>query len=226
MKRNLLVFLAVILTLGLTACGKKQMVDGEFDGDSQAYFIADVLENKDKILLVEVVDKGNVGVSKEDQVYVSKDVENCPELVVGDRIKVVFNGEIMETYPLKLGEVFAIHKITVYTPEVEEKSEEQEEFVPMYSNSLAVVENGVIYSETEISDDHAILLANILNNVKWSEGTSDCLNDVMIKLDDSIVYYHFDCGTLNDTENNRSFKLSEKDQRTVAEIMFRYIGFK
>lgn len=225
MKRKLLVLLVVVLTLGLTACSKKQEANGGFEGSSQCYFMGEVLEVREKTLLVEVNDKGNVGLSRGDQAYVSLDVENVPDLVVGDVVKVVFNGEIMETFPVKLGEIFAIYKMNVDIPQDEEE-EQEESIVLKYTNSLGVVENGIIYSEAEISDDHAVILANILNNVKWNEGTSDCLNDVMIKLDDTIIYYHFDCGTLNDTENNRSFTLSEKNQRTLSEIMFRYIGFK
>lgn len=225
MKRKLLVLLVVVLTLGLTACSKKQQVEGEFDGSSQAYFMGEVLEVREKLLLVEVNDKGNVGLSKGDQAYVSLDVENAPVLMVGDIVKIVFNGEIMETYPVKLGEVFAIYKMNVDVPKDEEEKED-ESIVLKYTNSLGVVENGVIYSEAEISEVHKETIADIIAKAKWVDGTSDCLNDVMIKLDEEIIYYHFDCGTLNDTVNNRSFTLPEVDQRVLSEIMFRYIGFK
>lgn len=54
----------------------------------------------------------------------------------------------------------------------------------------------------------------------WAEGTADCASDYSLRLFDNLwLNYHSDCGTFNDTENNRSFKLSAADRETVNAIL-------
>lgn len=86
----------------------------------QAYFGAEVLEVNENNLWVKVVNNGNTGISIGEEFYVTKNVESsdgCPVLSVGDLIKVYFNGDVMETYPLQLGKVYSIEIIEKNTPD-------------------------------------------------------------------------------------------------------------
>lgn len=54
----------------------------------------------------------------------------------------------------------------------------------------------------------------------WAEGTADCLCDYSLQIGDGWwLNYHSDCGTFNDTENNRSLTLSAADRETVNAIL-------
>lgn len=71
-------------------------------------FSAEVLEVYEKSILVKPdADSGHT-----DKITVSSDVISTipvPELKVGDKVKVVYNGEIAETYPAQINKVFAIY---------------------------------------------------------------------------------------------------------------------
>jgi hypothetical protein len=54
----------------------------------------------------------NSGIPVEEEFSITTDVvsgEGTPRLNVDDNIRIVFNGEIMESYPLQLGTVYAIY---------------------------------------------------------------------------------------------------------------------
>ena len=72
----------------------------------QAYFNAKVLEINKEYVDVRCIEAFNSGIS------VTKDVvsaEGVPELNVDDNIRVVFNGDVMESDPLQIGTVYAIY---------------------------------------------------------------------------------------------------------------------
>ncbi len=103
------ILLIMLSMLSLAGCGKAVTEE-----TPQAYFIAEVLEVHGTNMLVAVIDKGNSGATAGSEAYVTKNVtseEGCPNLYVGDIIKVYFDGSVMESYPLQLGEVFSIKKI-------------------------------------------------------------------------------------------------------------------
>ena len=78
----------------------------------QAYFNARVLEVNKGYVDVRCIESFNSGISVDEEFPITKDVasgKGVPELNVDDNIRVVFNGEIMESYPLKLGTVYAIY---------------------------------------------------------------------------------------------------------------------
>ncbi len=102
MKSSAAFILTLLCLFGISGCGSKE-----------AFFIAKVLEIGDSTLLVEVTDKGNCGVSVGEQIRFSSEklggvLENDSSIVTENYLRVEFNGEIMETYPLKLGEIFSI----------------------------------------------------------------------------------------------------------------------
>ena len=82
------------------------------DENGQQYFNATVLEIKDGLVKVECTEPFNSGISVGEEVSVPMDVvavSGAPELSIGDDIRVVFNGNTMETDPLQIETVFAIY---------------------------------------------------------------------------------------------------------------------
>lgn len=97
---------AVILAIGRT---DKNI---NFD-ETGTFFIAKVVEIKETTMLVEVTYKGNCGVSEGDKISVPTEkiagvLDNDPSIVTENYVRIEFDSRIMETDPLKLGEVFKI----------------------------------------------------------------------------------------------------------------------
>lgn len=81
------------------------------NGAGQAYFDARVLEVKKGYVNVRCVESFNSGISVDEEFNVTTDVSaksGAPEMKVDDTIRVVFDGNVMECYPLKIGKVFEI----------------------------------------------------------------------------------------------------------------------
>lgn len=103
MKRWLSLLLALVCATTLFGCEK-----------GQAYFNATVLELNDGAVKVKCTDPFNSGIPANEEFSVSTDVADArgvPEMEADDYIRVVFNGEIMESDPLQLGTVFAIYQL-------------------------------------------------------------------------------------------------------------------
>ncbi len=75
---------------------------------------------------VRCVETFNSGISVDEEFSVTTDVvsnSEVPELNVDDNIRVVFNGEIMESYPIQLGTIYAIYLLD---EKINEKLQEME----------------------------------------------------------------------------------------------------
>lgn len=109
MKRYLSIILSILCILSFTGCGKN--VEHETETPSQDYFNAIVLEIKNGVVLAECTECESGAISVGSQVSVNLDTvssEEIPLLVVGDTIRVVYIGEVMESDPLKLQEVLSV----------------------------------------------------------------------------------------------------------------------
>lgn len=101
MKKLLSVLLVCMITL--SGCKNEK---------GQAYFNARVLEVNKEFVNVRCSEAFNSGISVDEEFSVTTDVvasKGTPEMNVDDNIRVVFNGEIMESDPLQLGTVYAIY---------------------------------------------------------------------------------------------------------------------
>lgn len=119
MKRLLSLLLALACTVTLCGCEK---LPGE---KRQMYFNAAVLELNEGSVKVKCTDGFDSGISLNEELFVSTDVvaaNGVPDMVVGDHIRVVFNGEIMESDPLQLGSVFAIYLLVADGEAIPNKS--------------------------------------------------------------------------------------------------------
>ena len=105
MKRWLSVLVVFSCIIALFGCE-----NGTIKG--QVYFNAQVLEVNKGFVNVKCLEEFNSGIPVDEEFSVTTDVvasKGTPEIKVDDNIRVVFNGEIMESYPLQLGTVYAIY---------------------------------------------------------------------------------------------------------------------
>ena len=106
MKRYWIVLLALLCILSLTAC---KAASKEEDVHS---FEATVLEVHDAYLLVEPAADAWERTSA-DKIEVSlQDKTSWPIPQVGDTVNVFYNGELMETYPARVGKVYRVEIVT------------------------------------------------------------------------------------------------------------------
>ena len=105
MKRYWIVLLALLCILSLTACKAASKEDVHS-------FEATVLEVHDTYLLVEPVE-GAWERSSADKIEVSlQDKTSWPIPQVGDTVNVFYNGELMETYPARVGKVYRVEIVS------------------------------------------------------------------------------------------------------------------
>lgn len=103
MKRLGALLLALVCMMTLFGCGNEKR---------QMYFSASVLEINDGFVKVKCTDAFDSGIPVNAEFSVSTDTVaagGAPKMAVGDPIRVVFNGEIMESEPIQLGIVYAIY---------------------------------------------------------------------------------------------------------------------
>ena len=77
--------------------------------------------------------------------------------------------------------------------------------------------------KTLSADDSKAILDILKESNDWTEGTADCLNDCEIKIGDRTIMYHSDCGTFNDSKNEKSISLDEKAKPYINSIIGKYI---
>ena len=77
--------------------------------------------------------------------------------------------------------------------------------------------------KTLSADDSKAILDILKESNDWTEGTVDCLNDCEIKIGDRTIMYHSDCGTFNDSKNEKSISLDEKAKPYINSIIGKYI---
>ena len=113
MKKWLLVLVVLTAIVGLVACNKKDA--GEPDTLSgQDYFNAKVTQVNDSFILAEVTENVSGTISVGTEVSISKknvSSEPYPELVVGDNIRVVYAGEVLEKDPPGFQQIISVFKL-------------------------------------------------------------------------------------------------------------------
>ncbi len=110
-----------------------EMLDSADNEPEAVTFQATVIEKSDNSILVKPVE-GSLELDSADKFSISN--EKKPELQVGDLIEIAYNGEIMESYPAQLGEVYEIIVI------------EQAEADSMWDRIPMVRINGKLYYDT------------------------------------------------------------------------------
>ena len=113
MKKWLLVLVALTAIVGLVACNKKDA--GEADSlTGQDYFNAKVTQVNDNFILAEVTENVSGAISVGTEVSISKQnisSEPYPELEVGDNIRVVYAGEVLEKDTPGFQKIISVFKL-------------------------------------------------------------------------------------------------------------------
>ena len=90
----------------------KQETSEKLQEKEQVYFDATVLEVKKKSIKVKCSESFDSGIPVDEEFSVTTNIVESgelPDLNAGDHIRIVFDGIIKESYPLQLGNVFAIY---------------------------------------------------------------------------------------------------------------------
>ena len=68
------------------------------------------------------------------------------------------------------------------------------------------------------------IIADVIENGTWNtEGTAECANDCKLIIDERTYYYHSECGTFNDKENNQNLPVTTKEKESINVILAHYI---
>ena len=68
-------------------------------------------------------------------------------------------------------------------------------------------------------------IPNILCGDAWNtEGTTDCLSNIEITINEETYKYHSDCGTFNDNVNQNYLSLDDERKAVVNAIFSEYIS--
>lgn len=106
MRRTILCLFSCVFIMLCIACS--------FNNENekgQEYFNAIVLENYESYLLVEPIE-GEEELKVADKIQVQKDIISAagiPDVKIGDEIRIVYDGNIIESYPAKLKIVYAVY---------------------------------------------------------------------------------------------------------------------
>lgn len=76
----------------------------------------------------------------------------------------------------------------------------------------------------DLTAEEAEKIMIIIENGDWNnDGTADCANDCKLMVNGQTYYYHSDCGTLNDTLNNRCLTVTEAEKESINGVLGQYI---
>lgn len=76
----------------------------------------------------------------------------------------------------------------------------------------------------DLNEEEVKIIADIIENGTWNtEGTAECTNDCKLIIDERTYYYHSECGTFNDKENNQNLSVTAKEKESINVILAQYI---
>ena len=102
-----------------------------------------------------------------------------------------------------------------------ETKQTQQAIVESISGTVARIDEDKIYDLTE---EEVKIIADIIENGTWNtEGTAECANDCKLIIDERTYYYHSECGTFNDKENNQNLSVTAKEKESINVILAHYI---
>ena len=92
---------------------------------------------------------------------------------------------------------------------------------PVTSGIITRTEEDKIYDLTE---EEVKIIADIIENGTWNtEETAECANDCKLIIDERTYYYHSECGTFNDKENNQNLPVTAEEKESINAILAQYI---
>ena len=92
---------------------------------------------------------------------------------------------------------------------------------PVTSGIITRTEEDKIYDLTE---EEVKIIADVIENGTWNtEGTAECANDCKLIIDERTYYYHSECGTFNDKENNQNLPVTAEEKESINVILAQYV---
>ena len=127
MKKLLSMILILVMVVGLVGCSKEPVGDSP-TVNGQDYFNASVIQVNDTFILAEVTENVSGALAVGTEVSVSRNnisSEEFPELVVGDYIRVVYAGEVLEKDPPGFQQIISVFKLNEEGAVLENADEEK-----------------------------------------------------------------------------------------------------
>lgn len=112
MKKFAVVVLALMLAIACVACGNHG--NEELPVNDDCFFDAEVLEMREQTALVKPI--GGKDAPSAEEVVISTDAKQVPEMQEGTQIRIMYGGEIAETDPPQIDVVFAIYLLDEIDP--------------------------------------------------------------------------------------------------------------
>ena len=102
-----------------------------------------------------------------------------------------------------------------------EAEQTQQAIIESISGTIARIDEDKAYN---LNEEEVKIIANIIENGTWNtEGTAECANDCKLIIDERTYYYHSECGTFNDKENNQNLPVTAKEKENINVILAHYI---
>lgn len=97
----------------------------------------------------------------------------------------------------------------------------QQAIIESISGTIARIDEDKAYN---LNEEEVKIIADIIENGSWNtEGTAECANDCKLIIDERTYYYHSECGTFNDKENNQNLPVTAKEKENINVILAHYI---
>ena len=102
-----------------------------------------------------------------------------------------------------------------------EAEQTQQAIIESISGTIARIDEDKAYN---LDEEEVKIIADIIENGSWNtEGTAECANDCKLIIDERTYYYHSECGTFNDKENNQNLPVTAKEKENINVILAHYI---
>ena len=102
-----------------------------------------------------------------------------------------------------------------------ETEQTQQAIVESISGTITRIDEDKIYDLTE---EEVKIIADVIENGTWNtEGTAECANDCKLIINERTYYYHSECGTFNDNENNQNLSVTAEEKESINIILAQYI---
>ncbi len=121
--------------------------------------------------------------------------------------------------PVRDGDVSDISEIDKNVSSETEQT--QQANVESISGTISHIDEDKI---CDLTEEEVKIIADIIGNGTWNtEGTADCANDCKLIIDERTYYYHSECGTFNDKENNQNLPVIAEEKESINAILAQYI---
>ncbi len=212
MRKSLIVLLAMLFIM--SGCGKEKenqvmsSAVNEEPSEHEEYLYnltVKVVEVHETYMLVSPIQSGDVKIT--DSISVDlKCISDGSVPDVGNLYEIIYDGNILETYPAQLQEIYDMKRVE--------------------NTPSGVVTNTITYQDGEaheLYDADIQAIMSLLDSYTWNEGTGDCLNDYMFTINELRYGYHSDCGTINDITHSRSVVVNENDRVYLNELLKQFV---